>query len=155
MKIEVRQAVPEDEAAVKTVDALATATLRETYRPNQAALDNKARLAARLNRLVATSEGRIVGTVRWYRQDECIRILGLGVHPDFRRRGVARELLASLAAMGRREGATHLRLYTVKETGNVDIFTRLGFHVVAEQEDRFSESDKHAKLTEVEMEKDL
>ena len=155
MNIIVRPSEPEDDAAVKTVAALSTPTLRKTYRPNKAALDNKARMADRLNRLVATRDGRIVGTVQWYVEDESVRVVGLGVHPDFRRRGVARELLAYLGTMGRKVGATRLRLYTIKETGNVGLFTRLGFHVVAEREDRFSESDKHATLTEVEMERPL
>ena len=49
--IEVRPAGPADAAAVQWVDAAATATLRETYRPNPAALARKARLSARLKRL--------------------------------------------------------------------------------------------------------
>jgi len=137
------------------VDALSTATLRKTYRPNQAALANKARMTTLLNRLVALCDGLIVGTVQWTLEDKCLGIVGLGVHPDFRRRGIARELLAYLSTMGRQMGATRLRLYTVKETGNVDVFARLGFHVVAEREDRFSESDQHRTLTEVELELSL
>ena len=153
--IVVRPSEPGDDAAAKAVDALATATLRATYRPNKAALANKARIAARLNRLVAASDGLVVGTVRWYLDNECVRILGLGVHPDFYRQGIARELVAHLGAIARKQGATRLRLWTVKETGNVDIFARLGFHVVAEREDQFSESETHPKLIEVEMEKPL
>lgn len=151
----VRPARPEDDASVKIVDALSTATLRETYRPNQAALDNRAMLSARLNCLVAADGMLIAGTVQWYMENETVRILGLGVHPDFRQQGIARGLLAHLETLAQKQGAVRLRLYTVKETGNADIFVRLGFHVIAECEDKFSESDKFPKLTEVEMEKRL
>ena len=49
------------------------------------------------------------------------------------------------------EKATRLKLYTVKETGNVEVFRRLGFTVAAEREDDLFESDRFEKLTEVEM----
>jgi ribosomal protein S18 acetylase RimI-like enzyme len=155
MNIVVRPADPEDAASIKALNALSMATLRKIYRPNKAALDNKSLLAACLNRLVATSEGQIVVTVQWYKEDELLRVMGLGVHPDFRRWGVARELVASLCLIGQEQGATRLRLYTVKETGNVGLFARLGFLVLSEREDQFSESDHYSMLTEVEMERPL
>ena len=121
--IDVRPAGPDDDAGVQTVDAAATATLRETYRPNQAALANKARLSARLKRLVATLDGHVVGTVRCYVENQSVRVIGLGVHPNFRRQGIARALLCFLEATGKEEGATRLRLFTVKQTGNVEVFS--------------------------------
>lgn len=153
--IDVRLAGPDDAAAIKTVDAAATATLRKTYRPNQAALANKARLSTRLKRLVATVDGQIVGTVQYYVEKDSVRVIGLGVHPDFRCQGVAHALLRFLEAAGREGGATRLHLYTVKQTGNVEVFCRLGFIVIAERKDEFSESDTHQFLTDVEMEKHL
>jgi hypothetical protein len=50
-----------------------------------------------------------------------------------------------------KEKANHLLLHTIKETGNVEIFARMGFVVVSEQEDALMESDVFEKLTEVEM----
>ena len=153
--IDVRPAVPDDDAAVQTVEAAATATLRETYRPNQTALANKARLSARLKRLVATVDGQVVGTVRYYVENHAVRIIGLGVHPAFRRQGVAWALLRYLETTGKEQGATRLHLFTVKQTGNVEVFSRVGFRIVAERKDEFSESDKHQTLIDVEMEKQL
>ena len=155
MEIEVRPAEPGDAAAVQTVDALAIATLRETYRPNRAALENRARLAARMDRLVATCDGHVVGTVQWYVEGDSIGVVALGVHPQFRRRGVARQLLAYLESIAKEHGATQLRLHTVRETGNVEVFLRLGYRTVTECEDEFSESDSYPTLTDVRMAKDV
>jgi len=152
---EMRPAEPADAAAVQTVDAAATVTLRETYRPNQAARANKARLAAGLKRLVATIDGHVVGTVRYYVENHKVRVIGLGVHPDLRSRGVARKLMRFLESAGKDEKAYCLHLFTVKQTGNVEVFSRLGFRVIAERKDEFSESDTHHTLTDVEMEKQL
>lgn len=153
--IDVRPAGPDDAPAVREVDAAATATLRETYRPNQAALANKAGLSVCLKRLVAALDGHVVGTVQYYVESQSVRIIGLGVHPNFRRRGVARALLRFLEATGKEEGASRLHLFTVKQTGNVEVFRCLGFRGVAERDDAFSESDKHRVLIDVEMEKQL
>jgi ribosomal protein S18 acetylase RimI-like enzyme len=82
-------------------------------------------------------------------------VVVLGVHPDFRRQGVARALLQALDRIGRQQGAKRLHLFTVKETGNVEVFRRLGFAVVAGRADEFSESDRFETLTDVEMAKRL
>jgi ribosomal protein S18 acetylase RimI-like enzyme len=153
--IVVRPEGPDDGPGIQAVDAAATATLRQTYRPNQRALANRARLTAHLSRLVATVDDRVVGTVQYYVEHESVSIIGLGVHPGFRRRGIASELILSLEEIGRREGGMRLHLHTVKETGNVEVFRHLGFIVIAEHEDEFSESDTYERLTDVEMEKRL
>jgi hypothetical protein len=65
------------------------------------------------------------------------------------------EQLEDLLGTSHKQGDARLRLITVKETGNMEIFSRLGFHVVVECEDQLFESDKHSTLTEVEMERPL
>lgn len=153
--ITVRNETTEDMDGIRAVDAAATATLRQTYRPNEKAMDNKSIISAHLQRLVAVSDGTIIGTVRYHVEEQSLRVIGLGVHPNSRHRGVARELIQFLERIGRTEGVTCLHLYTVKQTGNVDIFKRLGFNVIAERADDFSESDIYSELTDVEMEKPL
>jgi ribosomal protein S18 acetylase RimI-like enzyme len=60
-----------------------------------------------------------------------------------------------VADAARAAGARCLSLYTVRETGNVGIFERLGFKVIKEEEDLYDESDRYSALTEVYMEKKL
>lgn len=151
----IRPASLDDQISIRAVEDAATATLRQVYRPNQRAFTNRAQAHIHLHRLVAISENRVVGTVRYHVADQAVNIIGLGVHADFRRRGVARCLLEFLVEIGRREKATRLRLHTIQQTGNVEVFKRLGFTVIAEREDEFAESDRFEKLIDVQMERQI
>lgn len=132
----VRDAAAGDELAAVTASAIAT--LRQTYRPTDAAV---ARAAARQSRrLVALERGEIVGTLEY----DAGHVVGLFVHEAHRRCGVARALLDAL-------GPRALSLFTIRETGNVPIFERLGFAVVREQLATDYVSDVHTALHEVYM----
>jgi GNAT superfamily N-acetyltransferase len=130
----VREAETGDELAAVTASAIAT--LRHTYRPTAAAIAR----ARPSRRLVAVARGEIVGTLEY----DGGHVVGLFVHADHRRRGVARALLAAL-------GPRELSLFTIRETGNVPIFVRLGFAVVREELATDYVSDVYAQLHEVHM----
>jgi len=144
-----------DQVEIEKVCAAAITTLRETYCPGKQALENKIQLSVYLQRLVAVSDDRVVGTVQYYFQDQSLKIIGLGVHPDFRRRGVARSLISYLVEIGKAKNVNILKLHTIKETGNVEVFRRLGFIVAAERKDVLMESNKFEELTDVEMVRQL
>ena len=84
-----------------------------------------------------------------------ISFLGLAVHESYRRQGVASALITNLEELGSRCEARVISLFTVKETGNVEIFSRMGFKVVAAEPSVIFESDKFESLTEVQMEKSI
>jgi len=149
--ITVRPERAQDQAEIQNVRADAIATLRQVYRPNQRAIENKGRISKFLHTLVAVTNGRVVGTVQYYMDKQSIRVIGLSVHTDFRRKGVARSLIQYLGKIGIEENATRIKLHTVKETGNEDVLRRLGFVVVSEREDDLFDSDSFDKLTDVEM----
>ena len=149
--ITVRSSVPEDADGIRRVSESATATLRETYRPNQKALENRRRFSSQLNRLVALVEGEIAGTTQFYRDGEALRIIGLFVHADYRRRGVAKALVGGVTDIARKQGVDLLVIRTVKETGNVPIFEKIGFEVLSVHPDEYSESDKYRQLSEVDF----
>jgi ribosomal protein S18 acetylase RimI-like enzyme len=151
----VREVRPGDEPEVAEIDRLATDSLRKVYRPTELALQRRAAIAPTLGRLVAVLEGRIVGVVQFYINDGSLSFLGLGVHPRFQRHGVARALIRQLEAMGRTCGCTAVTLHTVRETGNVELFQRLGFLVESEEPTTLFESDRFPELSEVGMRKDI
>jgi len=153
--ITIRPSLPEDSDDIRRVSESAIATLRETYRPNQKALANRKRLSTQLSRLVALVDGKIAGTTQFYVDGEALRIIGLLVHSDYRRQGVARSLVQGMADIARKEGCRFLATRTVKETGNVPVFQRLGFDVLTERPDEYSESDKYRELTEVDFQMNI
>jgi ribosomal protein S18 acetylase RimI-like enzyme len=154
-KLTIRQAEAQDAAGIEWVRASAIATLRKTYRPTQKAIARKQTLSAELTELIALCDDRVVGKVEYRIEGDRLHFLSLDVHSDWRRQGVARRLLAELDAIGKRRGATRLSTYTVTQTGNVEIFRRLGFRVVSEEPTDLFESDQHSALTECYLEREI
>ena len=151
----VREVRPEDETQVAELDSLATLDLRNVYRPTVTATVCRAALVARTRRLVAVIEGRVVGVLQYYLVEGRLALFGLGVHPQFRRRRVAAALIRELEAIGREVGCAALTLHTVRETGNVEIFQRLGFLVESDAPTDLFQSDGRELLSEVVMRKEL
>ncbi|MGE4003307.1 MAG: GNAT family N-acetyltransferase [Planctomycetaceae bacterium] len=106
-------------------------------------------------RLVAEWEGQVVATVQFDRHERHVHVIGLAVHPQFQRRGIARDLLDSIAVRARSLGHQVVVLDTIKETGNVDRFEKLGFCVYDERVTADFESDQFPQLHEVRMERNV
>lgn len=153
MAILVRVARPEDAEAVRRVGEDAFATVRSIYRPNAAAQTNVSAMSAALERLIADDNGQIVGTVRFGVFEDCLRVIGLAVPTQCRRRGVARALIDELTRIARDRGCRALALYTVTKTGNVPLFERLGFQLISEGPDAYSISVDGEPLVEAYMER--
>ena len=152
--ITVRDAAAADRAAIVELERLATEDLRKVYRPTAVALQQRAALDPQLRHLVAVVTGLLVGIVHYKIEDDQLSFLGLAVHPGFRRRGIAAALVAELEAICRRNDCRALTLWTVRETGNVEIFQRLGFAAEFEEPSRLFESDTFPSLSEVFMRKE-
>jgi ribosomal protein S18 acetylase RimI-like enzyme len=84
-----------------------------------------------------------------------LSFLSLGVHPAFRLCGIASALVEQLERIAVESGCRSVSLHTVRETGNVAIFERLGFRVESEAPTLLFESESHRTLSEVAMRKDL
>ena len=180
--IVVRDVTVHDMKRVNEVVESAFRPLRRVYRPTRAARKHKQTLETKLTRLVAVADGVIVGTLQYYRvayeaeddqrgtddraaettsnrvkeaDSNRLHLLGLAVHHDYQRKGVARCLLEALTERAAGLGVPKLSLCTIKETGNVPVLLRLGFSVVSEQRDAYAESDLYRVLTDVYLEKRL
>ena len=151
----VRESTPDDESEAAVVDHLSTADLRRIYRPTAAAHERRFSISANLQRVVALLDGHVIGTVQYRIDGDRLHLLGLGVHPDFRRRGVATVLVQRLEEVAAESGCHAVVLHTVLETGNVVIFERMGFVIESRQPTDLFESDAFPILSEVVMRKDL
>jgi predicted N-acetyltransferase YhbS len=154
-RFRVRQSRTGDEAEIAVVLASATATLRQTYRPTAVAIARRQGRASPLPRLVAVVGDKIVGTVEYELVGERLHLLGLGVLEAHRGRGVARRLIETVCQIAGRSGARKVSLYTIRETGNLPLFARLGFAVAGEALSSDFTSERHQTLTEVYMERSL
>ena len=150
-----REMMDEDADSVREVNGSAVATLREVYRPSQAALFRKAKREKLQTNLVCVSEGKIVATVAYEKDNDTLHVLGPMVLPAYRRKGIARFIMDHLAEIGRQSGVRAISLHTIKQTGNVELFSRLGFSAVRESPGQWAESVSGEELVDVYMERNL
>ncbi len=145
----------EDVNEGQAVFQMATAALREIYRPKKDVARRNTTTYDPSRRLVAWQDGRVAGIVESIALESEIYIQGLAVHPSHRRQGVAKELLRHVIVAAQREGKRTLKLSTIKETGNVPIFERLGFAVVCESLAEHFEGVPAGPVTQVDMAREL
>lgn len=143
--------MPEDAGGIEAVQASATTALRRIYRPNARALANRSRISRDLERLVALLDGRVVGSTEYYVEGDRLRIVGLGVLEECRQLGVARALVDFLLGLAEGKGLEGIGARTIRETGNVQVFEKLGFRVVSDLKDEYSESDVYPELRDVDL----
>ena len=153
--IVVRISEPEDEQQLAALSSLVTDEIRRVYRPTESAVARKKKKSQSLTRLVALKRNRIIGTVQYGIEQDRLHIIGLMVHPDYRRLGAARELIVAMNEIARSRQLRALSLYTVEQTGNVPIFEKLGFVTISRHEAVDFASEKYKSLTEFYMERDL
>jgi ribosomal protein S18 acetylase RimI-like enzyme len=150
MAIDIRTARPDEYAEAGEVTALA---YREFARPGEADweeyLQRIADIGERADRttiLVAVEDGRVLGSLTLELTDRIERhdqreldpdeahIRMLGVHPDVRRRGIARLLMDGAMAEARRAGKTVVTLHTTERMRAArEMYDALGFERAPDQ----------------------
>jgi ribosomal protein S18 acetylase RimI-like enzyme len=133
------------------VVASALLTLRQVYRPTAAAVARKEQSAPRRRRLVAEAQGLVCGTVEYQLEADRLHLVGLSVKASHRRLGIARRLVEHLIELAIAERKQWVSLYTVRQTGNVALFEKMGFNVVDEQPAVDLVAENGGEVTEVYM----
>ena len=146
----IRPATTEDDFAADQVAQRSFSAMRQIYRPKEVLA---VRINAPLARLVAVMQGSIVGTVSYETESDRLHLRSLAVDAAYRRRGVARALVERLSDLASDAQLRALSLYTIRQTGNVPMFERLGFHFVREESADWAASACGEDLSEVYMEK--
>lgn len=115
---------------VEEILRLATADLRCVYRRSKKA-DNRAMSGEEVaaKSLVAVEGETVVGCIEYCETEDSLYVRNLAVHPQQRRRGVAKALIREVEVIAAREGKLKVNLSTIKETGNTGLFTRLGYSI--------------------------
>ncbi|MCW9014470.1 MAG: GNAT family N-acetyltransferase [Gammaproteobacteria bacterium] len=148
--IKVRKQIDADAAAVKFIVAVATDELRSIYRPvkNKAQKDIEKSVS-----VVAIINESVVGTAEYLVNKNNILVRGLAVSPVHRRQGVARAIIAHVMSGAQKAGRAEVVLSTIRETGNVDAFLRMGFSVASEAISETFEGVQGEPVTVVNMSK--
>jgi len=144
----VRAASLADLAAAESLARAAFEELRRFYRPKDSAPATSSGL-----RLVAEVDGRLVGTVLYEIESDHVHLRGLAVDSRYRRLGVARSLVEHLSGLATAAELPALSLYTIKQTGNVAVFERLGFRTVHEEAASWATRDNGEQPIDVTMQK--
>jgi len=147
----IREANSADAAEVAAVLEASFTPLRSIYRPTADTLTRQTKHRWEETRLVAELEGHVVATVQYDQHETHLHVLGLAVHPDFQRKGIAGCLLDRIVADASQLGLQTVVMETIRETGNVPIFEKLGFRIVQENIAAWCVSETHEQLYFVTM----
>ncbi|MFI4852955.1 MAG: GNAT family N-acetyltransferase [Gimesia chilikensis] len=153
--IYVRDARNDDAERVAVICEAAFAPLRSIYRPKGETIARQAERAQTGTRLVAEFEGALAATVQYDQHADHVHVIGLAVHPDYQRRGIAGFLLEEICQQAILLKQPVVVLDTIKETGNVPLFEKLGFRVTHEAVATWCVSETWPVLHEVKMERVL
>lgn len=145
----VRAFLTTDTEPVNIIMASCTRELRKVYTPKPNA-ENVSQSQSHSSRIVAVEHTEaIVGVAECIGRASALYVQGIAVAPSHRRCGVATDLLDFCTTLAADAGLPALEITTIKETGNVEIFLRLGFLVIAERtSERFWSRDERP-VTEV------
>lgn len=148
--IEVRNQAEADREAVQSLIATVTEELRSIYRPIKEKVGSQ---TEHLSRIVAISNNTVVGFAEYQSNADSLLVRGLAVSPDYRRQGIASSKMQHLLVEAKNVAKTEVLLSTIKETGNINIFSRMGFTVTSEVVSAAFESIHGDHVTLVNMRK--
>ncbi|WP_333876840.1 GNAT family N-acetyltransferase [Methylobacter sp.] len=145
----VREFLTDDTEPVNLIMTTCTQELRKVYGPKPAT-KRVSKIQPNSSRIVAVSpKDTVVGVAECIHRELALYVQGIAVAPTYRRRGVATDLLAHCNSLAADAGLNVLEIATIKETGNAELFCRLGFFVIDERvSDHFWHHDKQP-VTEV------
>ncbi|TWU09010.1 putative acetyltransferase [Symmachiella macrocystis] len=151
----IRDANDRDAVAVADIVDTAFQPLRSIYQPTRRTIERQAVHRKKGPRLIGEADGRMVGTVQYDVHPDRLHAIGLAIHPDYQRMGLARLLLQSIEDRARMASRPLVVLNTIQETGNVPIFEKLGFQVVSRVVATWCVSSLHSAVHDVTMQRDV
>src|SRR5262245_3022595 len=98
---------------------------------------------------VGREDGRIVGYICLWEVADELHVTNVAVHPDLRRRGVARALLESVFARARAAGSRMVMLEVrPSNTEALALYESFGFHVVGRRRGYYYDTGEDALVME-------
>ena len=132
--VAIRAFIATDAESVQLIMTSCTSELRAVYAPKPQAEIVSANNSSPNSRVVAVDHvDTVIGVAECIAHPFALYVQGIAVAPTHRRRGVASALLGYIATLAVDLGLPALQVATIKETGNVEVFKRLGFAVIEER----------------------
>ena len=150
---ETRVSSPSDSRGIASLQEMAFASVRHVYRPKQGAKPDSHANEHGVVKIVALHRDSLVGSITAIPERSHLRLSTLAVRPNHRRRGVARLLIAHAERLAVTDGCSTMILNTIRETGNADVFTRLGFVITNETVADWCTSESFAVLHDLTMQR--
>lgn len=101
---------------------------------------------------VGREDGRVVGYICLWEVTDELHVTNVAVHPDARRRGIARALLESVFAHARAAGSRMVLLEVrPSNTEAIALYDSFGFHVVGRRRGYYYDSGEDALVMEALM----
>lgn len=151
LPLKIRAATNQDASKVSEVFERAFAPLASIYKPKGDVKLHYHERSKKGTRLVAEIDSKIVGTVQYESHNGHLHIMGLAVQPNFQHNGIASRLIESVCSLAPSLGHNIVRVDTVKETGNVAFFEKIGFSKVRELVATWCISDSYETVHDVIM----
>jgi len=132
--IAIRTYSPTDAEQVALIMQSATRELRAIYVPKPADKTELREQSISAKRIVAVdNSGTVVGVAEFIIRTSEVYAQGIAVAASHRRHRVATALLSHIAALAAELSIPEIQVTTIKETGNVKIFKRMGFNMIEER----------------------
>lgn len=130
----VRASLATDAEPVELIMTSCTSELRAVYAPKpRTAIAPVSHSSPGLRVVAVDHTNTVVGVAEYLAHPLTLYVQGIAVAPAHRRRGVAGILLDHITTLTVDMRLPSVQVATIKETGNVEIFKRLGFAVVEER----------------------
>lgn len=139
-----------DNHKLEAIYASTRKTLRQTYRVKEDAVFEVLNPLEERIVVVKHNDEEVAATRLHYYEDR-LHVIGLGVLDTYRGQGICRLIVDHIKREAIRIQKKQISLYTIRETGNVEVFSKLGFVVMNDEitDDFFS--DTYETLHEVYM----
>lgn len=154
-----REATTQDTEQLKVLEDHMNRKLRQFYRLSefgQANYERRLKIQPQLPNkytvIVGSLNQMVVTTIQYQAENGILFLFGLSVHEEFRRRGIAREVMKYLIALVKAQKLKLIRFNTMRITGNVEIFQKLGFIVTSEKASVLCEGLNGEQIMDVQME---
>ena len=133
MNLVIKRVQSYDNKALEKIHESMKKTLRKIYVPIETNKTNCINNIFEDEIIIAEVNDVAVGTVRIKVVNDRLHLIGLGVIEDFRNLGIGKAIIQYSKKLASEKNLKYLSLYTIKETGNIDLFKKFGFKLVHQE----------------------